>query len=225
MLVLTPTHESRYFLPLSVPIGVVCGLTADRLIKLGREKAGGMFGVCVGVAVVFAAVTTLMAFRFPSPPIPQGHRLILIVTGVLGGVAAFYLLRRRGEHRLPLILGIACLCAVLTQYLGVEPYRASKRNLRPQAQVLAERLPAGEPVWVLGPADEAGKHASLFFYLERPIHAFRPDRELPTAGAPCLFTARDLGELEKVPGFRFRETTRVEHVWFSYRLGICSESG
>ncbi len=78
---------------------------------------------------------------------------------------------------------------------------------------------------MLGPADEAGKHASLFFYLDRPVRAFRLDGELPGAGDHCLLTGRDLDELAAVPDFGFREIARAEHVWFSYRLGVCSGPG
>ncbi len=225
VLMLTPTHETRYFLPLSVPIGILCGLTADRLLECERHKLRGVIGCAIGVAAVVAVATVLMAFGFPSPPMPQAHRLGLVVAGVAGGAASFYLLRWRGRYRLLLILGIAALCAMLTQYLGVEPYRASKRNQKLQAQALARHIPADAPVWVLGPADEAGKHASLFFYLDRPIRAFRPERGLPAAGAHCVFTAQDLDELKDTPDFRFRETSRSEHVWWSYRVGICSEAG
>ena len=225
MFMLAPTHESRYFLPLSVPIGILCGLTADRLTGVDRVKVRGVLGVSVGVAVVIAVATVLLAVGFPSPPIPQAHRLLLVVAGVVGGGASVYLLRRRGAHRLVFVLGIASLCAILIQVLGTEPYRASSRDSSAQALLLAQHLPAGERVWVLGPADEAGKHASLFFYLDRPIRAFRSASELPRAGAHCVLTGGGLGELEKSSGFGFREIARAEHVWFSYRLGICSETG
>ena len=111
---------------------------------------------------------------------------------------------------------------MLTQYLGVEPYRAAKRDLGPQAEALAPHLEAGETVWVLGPADLAGKHSSLFYYLDRPVRAFRPEHELLEDGAHCLLTARDLERLAAEPAFAFHETARADHAWFSYRVGVCS---
>ena len=222
MFLLVPTHEMRYYLPLCVPAGILCGLLADRLLALERGRIRGLLAACFGLAALFAVATVVLALRFSSPPIAMGDRLILAAAGVLGSVASVYFWRRRGLLGL---LGIAVLCAMLSQYLGMEPYRAGKRDLRPQAEELAPYLPVGEPVWVPGPAGKAGKHASLFYYLDRPIRAFRPERGLPPPGARCLVTARDLDELATVPGFRFREIARAEHVWFSYRLGFCSEAG
>jgi hypothetical protein len=202
---------------------------ADRLLAVERERIRGLLAACFGLAALFAVAAVVLAFRFATPPIAMGDRWFLAISGAVAGVASFYSWRRRGggpagiRHGLLGLLGIAVLCAMLCQYLGIEPYRASKRDLRPQAEELARHLPAGEPVWVPGPAGKAGKHASLFYYLDRPIRAFRPEWGLPPAGAHCLVTGRDLDELETAPGFRFRELARAEHPWFSYRLGICSE--
>ena len=46
-------------------------------------------------------------------------------------------------------------------------------NLRPQASEVARLIPDNETLWVQGPSDMAGKSASLFFYLGRPVRAFR----------------------------------------------------
>ena len=83
---------------------------------------------------------------------------------------------------------------------------------------------AGFPI-TRSPADEAGKHASLYFYLDRPVLAFRPERDLPAVDGYCLFTSQGLDELEKTAGFTFREIARAEHDWWSYRLGICAAEG
>ncbi len=231
MFLLVPSHEMRYYLPLCAPVGILCGLLADRLLGLERDRIRGLLAASFGLAALFAVATVVLALRFNTPPIAMADRWLLAVAGTLAGAAGFYSWRWRGggpagiRHGLLGLLGIAALCALLCQYLGTEPYRASKRDLRPQAEELARHLPAGEPVWVPGPAGKAGKHASLFYYLDRPIRAFRPERGLPPPGARCLVTAQDLEELETAPGFQFREIARAEHVWFSYRLGTCSEAG
>lgn len=225
MFLLIPTFESRYFLPFCAPIGILCGVTADGLLGRHRERARLALGAGFVVAAVFALATVVLALRGPSPPVPPSHRWALGAAGVLVGVALVRLWRGHDTRRLVAVLGLAALCALLTQVLAVEPYRAGKRDLEAPAVELAGHLPAGEPVWVLGPADAAAKHSSLFFYLDRPIRAFRPATALPPPGASCLFTARDLERLQGTPGFRFRETGRVEHVWWSYRVGVCSEPG
>ena len=223
MFLLIPTFETRYFLPFCAPMGILCGVTADEWLRGYRGRVALRAGVAL--AAVFAVATVALALRGPSPPVPPAHRWALAVVGVLAAVAIVQLLRRRQARALVPILGIAALCAMLTQYLAIEPYRARKRDLEAEARQLAGHLPAGEPVWVLGPADAASKQSSLFFYLDHPIRAFRPASELPAPGARCLFTARDLERLDGTPGFRFRETARVEHPWWSYRLGVCSEGG
>ena len=222
MFMLVPTHETRYFLPLAAPVGILCGVTADRLLSPDRGTPRWLLRSSVAVTALLAAATVAMALRFSTPPIPPAHRVALAVAGVLALLAAAWMARRRGAWRVPALLGTAALCAMLTQYLGVEPYRASKRDLGPQARVLAPHLPAGEPVWVLGPSDETGKHASLYYYLDRPVRAFRPAEGLPPAGSHCLFTSEGLKRLRGVDDFRFREVARAENVWWTFRLGVCS---
>ena len=78
---------------------------------------------------------------------------------------------------------------------------------------------------MLGPADEAGKHSSLYFYLDRRTFAFRATGGLPAGGAHCLLTAQGLAELVATAGFEFAEIARAEHGWYDYRLGICSQDG
>ena len=41
------------------------------------------------------------------------------------------------------MLGLTSLCVMTTQVLGLEPYRARRRDLGPQAAILARHLPAG----------------------------------------------------------------------------------
>ena len=133
-------------------------------------------------------------------------------------LAAFAQVHQAGGQ----VLAVGALALLGAQVLGFEPYRAAKRDLSSEALEVARHLPAGETVWVLGPADLAGKHSSLFHYLDRPVRAFRPRRELPEDGAHCLLTAGNLERLAAEPAFAFRETARVDHPWFSYRLGVCS---
>ena len=223
MFVLTPTHEMRYYLPLAVPAGILCGLIADKLLELEPRWPGGLVAASSGVALVFAAGAAALGLSFPSPPVAPAHRLLLVAAGVAGVTTILLAWRWPSRRRLFAALGVASLCVMLAQVLGFEPYRARKRDLSSQAELLARHLPATETVWVLGPADETGKHSSLLYHLDRPVRAFRPERELPEPGAWCLFTAQGLERLAGAQGFTFREVTRVEHVWWSFHLGVCTE--
>lgn len=223
--VLTPTHEMRYYLPLAVPWGILCGLIADRLIEVHRSRVRWLLRIASGGELIVASAAVLLAAWFPSARVPPAHRLTLAAAGIAAAAACLHLWRRPGRFGLPLVLASGALCVLLVQVLGFEPYRAARRDQRAEAVQLATHLPAGDTVWVLGPSDVAGKHSSLLYYLDRPVRAFRPGRELPPNGAYCLFTVEDLERLAGTAGIAFRETARVDHDWFSYRLGVCSVSG
>jgi hypothetical protein len=130
--------------------------------------------------------------------------------------------RRPIENRLALVLTIAALCALASESLGFQQHRARKRNMEPQAMQLKEHLPDGIPIWILGPSDIAGKSASLYFYLERPVLAFRPAGRLPPPGSYCLLSSDRINELNEPPGFVFDPIARAEHPSRDYLLGTCS---
>lgn len=221
---IVPTHETRYFLPLGAPLGILCGLLATRRIEPGGRRGAILAGVSGAVAGLIAVATALTGiFKFSSPPLAEMDRLTIVMIGVAGALSVLYLLRRAPGSAVIPALTIAALCLMVTEYLGVQPYRASKRNLRPEAQKLARYLPAAEPVWVLGPSDEAGKHASLFFYLGRPVRSFRSVDELSRGGSTCLLTSQQVERLTDSRQLVFREIARAEHVWWTYRLGSCIE--
>jgi 4-amino-4-deoxy-L-arabinose transferase-like glycosyltransferase len=222
----TRTHEMRYFLPLCVPMGILCGVVAGRRIEPGRRRSRVLFGAVAVVVGIFAGASVFAgAALFSSPPIPMPHRLAIILVGVAAGISILYLAKRAHPSRVVFVLTIGVLCAMVTEYLGVQPRRASRRSLRPQAQALARHLEPGQPVWVLGPSDVAGKHASLYFYLNRPVSSFRPGKRLPPADSYCILTSEDVDKLAGSPNFVFHEIARSEHVWWTYRVGTCTGSG
>ena len=221
-----PTHEMRYYLPLCVPLAILSGLVAaGRSERAGRPERL-LVGACVGIAALFAGAAVLGGLVvLPSPQVAEAHRLALVLVGGVAAVALVIVVRRPRLDRVSLVLVIASLCVMSIEYLGIQPYRASKRDLAPQARELARYLPQEEPVWVPGPSDRAGKHASLYFYLDRPVLSFRPGERWPPAASYCLLTSEALDRLTGTGQFAFRELGRSEHVWWSYRVGICSGSG
>ena len=217
-----PTHSMRYYMPLSVPVGILAGILASGQLALGPKKQRGMLITSATGAILIAALTIAGGFLLESPPVAFSHRALLVVIGVFAlGVAALAI-RAREREPIPKLLIIAAFCVICTHALGVQVLRESKRNLRGTAQALASYLPENEPVWVLGPSDLAGKNSSLFFYLRRPILAFRPRGKHPPADSHCILTSDRMSELEQPPGFVFDEITRVEHIWRTFLLGRCS---
>ena len=213
-----PTHEMRYYLPLCVPAAVLCGLTAA-----GRSPRAGRLGRVTLIAAAAIALVTVLSglVVLPSPQVGAVSRLAIVLVGTAGGAALLVLGRRPVRGRVGAFLVIASLCVMAAESLGFQPYRASKRDLSPQALELSRYLPTEEAVWVLGPSDLAGKHASLYYYLERPVLSFRPGR-LPSGAAWCVLTSQAVDRLTETTGLVFRETGRSEHVWWSYRVGRCS---
>ena len=119
---------------------------------------------------------------------------------------------------------MTALCILVVWSLGFEPRRASTRVLERQAMEVARHIPAAVTVWTPGPADMAGKNASLFFYLGHPVQAFRPGGQLPRAGSYCVLPSDRLGDLEEPAGFVFEQTARVEHARRHFLVGRCSWS-
>ena len=127
---ITSTHEMRYYLPLGVPMGILCGLAAEGTAELGRRWRRGLLVASVAVAAISA------------------------LAAALGGIA--------------------------------------------------------------------GKHASLYFYLERTVLAFRAGHSVPPAGSYCLLPSDRLAEFEEPSPLEFVEIVRVEHPRGDFLLGSCS---
>ncbi len=187
----------------------------------GRWRRG-LLVASVAVAAIFALAAALGGIVLTTPPVPHADRLALVAIGGLGLSAIVWVARKAHKSRLALLLTIAGLCAVATESLGSRPRRAWTRDLRLPALELAQHVPTGAPVWTPGPADIAGKHASLYFYLERPVLAFRAGHAVPPAGSYCLLPADRLGEFGHSSPLEFDEIVRVGHRRGDFLLGSCS---
>ena len=128
------------------------------------------------------------------------------------------------RENLVTLMVLATLGILIAESIGFQQMRASKRSLESEAAEVASFLPEHEPVWVLGPSVVAGKDASLFFYLRRPVVAFRPESSLPPAGSHCVLTSNRLGELAGADGFIFDQIARVEYPRWDYLVGRCSQT-
>lgn len=207
---LVPTHEMRYYLPLAASAGIVLGVAADDLVD--RSAPRWLLNSTLWLATLIAAAGILgMIF------VPQGDPLaMLLALGLVGLLLLSTTLRSTGT-RVAALLIITTTFAALNESAVFLPIRESKRNLRPIADEMRPLLPSGARVYVMGPADPAGKHSSLLYYLDRPIRAFRSPRDLPL-GSYVLLTADQRRVLEPGPGVRFELLKSIRHPWFVYEL-------
>jgi 4-amino-4-deoxy-L-arabinose transferase-like glycosyltransferase len=215
---ITNTHEMRYYLPLCVPVGILCGVVAGGGLELDGRWRRGLFVAAVVIAAIFALGTALAGVFLPDSP----HRPALVAAGVAAVLSISWIATRPVQNRIALVLTIAALCALASESLGFRQLRARKRVLAPQAMQLKKYLPEGIPIWIQGPADIAGKSASLYFYLGHPVLAFRPAGRLPPPGSYCLLSSDRIDELNEPPGFVFDPIARAGHPSRDYLLGTCS---
>lgn len=220
-----PTHSTRYYMPMCVSFGILAGIVATHSPESGPKARIAPWITSLGITLLAGGVSMAGAILLEDPVVSIGSRIGFFALGALTIGLAVHSIRSRGRETTAILLLLAATCVFAVERLGRQKVKEAKRTLRPQAEALARHLPANEPVWILGPSDIAGKNSSLFFYLERPVVAFRPgDGSLPP-GAYCLLTSDRMDELDDPPGFEFREITRAEHVWRDYLLGRCSWPG
>lgn len=212
---LVPTHETRYFLPFAVPVGILCGVI---LTREGGAPSRRMVACAVG-AILSALAMVVFGAGASTPPVPLFDRLALASGGaLLLGFAVWSLARRRADRAVALMM-LAAAGWLAAESLAAQPRRADRgRDLRPQAAELKRSVPAGETVWLLGPSDPAGKHASLYYYLGRPVQTFRPPGKLPPPSSYCLLS------LDRMPpegSLGLEEIVRVSSARYTYLLGRC----
>ena len=219
---LVPTHSMRYYMPLCTPVGILAGLSAAERIGLEAKRHQRLLIASAWLAVLCSVIAISGGFVLETPPVSTTARVALTVIGVLALALTALASRSRERDTLALLLCLSALMYLAIERLGRQTIKEDRRDLRALALELGPHLPANEPVWVLGPADVAGKSSSLLYYLDRSIVAFRPDGIRPPRSSICLLASDRVDELDDPPGFAFEEIARVEHVWRDFLLGRCS---
>ena len=209
-----PTHETRYYLPLSVAAAIVSVLGLERLAEPSPSAA--RFFQAVGL--FFGLLVLTLAF---APGFAAGGRVVVAIVAVSTLAVVQFLGFHRPRHRVAYILFAAALCGWAANAWVLRPYRARFRVLSSVAQVVDAELPPHATVWALGEADVVGKSSSLYYYLDHPVMTFHLGSPLPPAGSWVVLTARELRVLEGLSpagAARLQLVRRVHHPWRLFLL-------
>ncbi len=200
---IVPAGESRYLLPLTAPMGILCGLAAREVLGSGgdfRRRAIEVLTLLVALGVVAAALFTTSA--------DAASRWLLLSLAVVT-----LALTVRGFFRRAAFSGIRLLVAVavlgwLVHTRGVEPHRAGSRSLRAMAASFETHLDPGSELWT-GPVDKNFRHSSLFFYLRRPVRTLAAESGSgPRAGDYVVFFSDEHEELMTRTAFDYEIVER-----------------
>ena len=182
-----PTHEMRYYLPLGAGIGLCAGVHARDLLRgqLVCRWPLWLFRWLVGL--VGAAVLIADTWRGGSV------RVLVLLMMVLAAAAGLVPTGSDASRTLRAAVAVSLILAV-GQGLVFLPRRAAVRDQSAVARELVPFVPSSSVVWVPGPADRAGKNASLLFYLRRAVRAFDPEAP-PPQGSLVLVAKEELERL------------------------------
>ncbi len=191
-----PTDESRYYLPLAVPLALLAAVGLSRM-----ESASGRWSklapvplatlgsvLAVGLAVIPASPATSLLSR---------SLLFLLGASALVGVVAF--VRRSARVRATTVVLLTALCLWGAETLAFGPDRAAGREQRLAAATLGPHLEEGEEIWVPRWVSFTGQNSALLFYLDHPVRIFE-NGEGPPPGSACLIKEAHLewvGETER----------------------------
>ena len=215
---IVPKIEPRYFLPLAAGVGIMAAIGAQAEAGLRPAAERLRRNGSIAVALLSASACVILGFVLESSRVELSNRVTLGAIG-LGLIAAWtVILRYRPREHVALWLLVASLGVWNIESFGLQPRRASKRVLEPVAERLAPHISPDDRVWVLGPASTAGKNASLYYYLDRPVRAFRLEGELPPPGSLMVLTPDHLERLRHRGDFGSTAIERVEHVYATFLL-------
>lgn len=212
-----PTHETRYYLPLCTPVGIVAGMAARGGLAATAQwlHARRLTAAC---CTLLTAGLTVGAAIAVAPGTPAYYRPLLLAVGL--AAVALVVLAARGTWRsgAAVLMVTAAICLTLTESLAVRPRRAAKRTLRPMARQFAPHVSAASTLWVVGPVTGGQELSSLFFHLNRPVRAFELTGTPPPAGTLLVLTARQRASLENQVGFRCTPLETLVHQGRAYEL-------
>ena len=220
----TPSDEARYYLPLCVAVAIVAALIArEHVLAPDGWMARARFGIVLGLFVLVCIGLLYLAATAPARLVPPADRFVVATLGVVVGALGTIHLRRHRRSVTPLLLLVAIGFWTASVFV-LAPARASSRVLEEVAAEFAPRLPPGADVWVVGPAIEAGKRSSLYYYLGRRTRAFSVDGKLPEVGTYAVMTGADLHSLTTSrPDHGYEVLLRVEHLGAPFML--CRRGG
>lgn len=181
ILTVVSAREMRYFLPLAVPMAVLCGMAAGHTLE-GSRWSKMTAGIANGLAVLLgAAAIAAGAMGVASVEAGRAADLLVVAAGLatLGLVAA----RVRRSTLRPVfgVLLAASVCFWLINAQEIEPRRVEKRSLRTVAETFEPYVQPGETIWTT-PVSPGFHHSSLFFYLGRPVRTVT-ETDYPETGS------------------------------------------
>ena len=199
--------EAQYILPLYPPLAMACGWVAVRWWEGGLTRAERQaFGVGVCLAGLMTLVAGLVAPGFVNREI-AGALLSATAAGavlVVAGAAVWLFWARRS---LPGLLVAAALAFVACKELyvgGIVPHLNGRDSVRAFCRRVAERVPAGTPIYMIG-----RERSAYSLYTGRVV------REMLREKGRQAFLAASLRE----PGYYL--TTDKEYAELGEELGRC----
>ena len=208
MFMAVPSTESRYLLPLAVPVGTLCGLLLASGAVDEKPRASKLVN---GSGLILGSGALLFALLHPELPIVARSAMVglalSISTLALRGFA-----QTRLRSTAPILVSSLALLGFVVETTVVEPHRRNSRSQRGIAQTFEQHLEPGETLWT-GPVDKGFHHSSLFFYLQRPVKTFHPGGEgqIPTEGEFVVLFSDEHSPIAAVLPFGCQVKERRQH--------------
>lgn len=220
---LVPTHESRYYLPMAVPLGIVSAVGLARMER-SRDRLARLLPASFAGLV---ALPTLVFALAPASPVESiADRALLLGFGLAALALAVAVVTGRVERAHPtaaLLLAAFCLWGAETLLFG--PERSAHRDQRPAVAVFSPHLGSDEVIWIPWSAGQTGNYAALLYYLGRPVRTF-PDDGAPPGGAVCLLEDFHLETLVALPPLEpIVRGSGTRESYALYRVGFSESSG
>lgn len=213
-----PAHETRYFLPLCVPLGILFGVALCRVTDnpaWSKITGGGAVALAVIAGLATIALGVVNGLVRQGGP---GERALAVTVG-LATLALVVARVRSGRREVFAMLLAATLCYWLINRLAADPRSAEKRSLRSVAEVFEPHLEVDETLWTT-PVAPGFHHSSLFFYLRRPVRTVTAT-ERPAAGAHVVFFSDEPeNEPDWQPPFEYSVLASDRRRGFEFTLAI-----
>ncbi|REJ83222.1 MAG: hypothetical protein DWQ30_07890 [Acidobacteria bacterium] len=212
--IIVPTHEMRYYLPLLPALGVASGVVAAHLDR-SWPKTRRALGLSAAMLATLGAAAGIYV-GLDASVLTWPIALSLLVLAALAASPTRWLARltrAAGEQQFATRMIVCSLVAAVAVSFVFWPRKAQKRDLSQVAAHFEPALPEDAALLVPPPADKAGKHASLYFYLDRPVATLLADP--PSAGDFVIYVE---GQEAQLGGLSLAVRREHEHPYYGYRL-------